>query len=168
MERNSAFLLLRIRLIVGFLGERSQYAWWPTAFFEQSGRTFLEPVFSRTALVAQYHGVLEAAQRAHDEHLSLGCFHLFRLQEEQEQDLHRILCEGVDILGDCGIGQGKVSSLALLEQFAGTAGGGAVGPISVGSIEDLEQPSVVKAFAGAYLSGFNKDTPVYPYLVTSL
>ena len=26
--------LLRMRLLVGFLGERAQFAWWQTAFYE--------------------------------------------------------------------------------------------------------------------------------------
>jgi len=37
--------LLQMRLLVGFLGERAQHAWWPTAFYESSSRLFLEPVF---------------------------------------------------------------------------------------------------------------------------
>jgi hypothetical protein len=77
---------------VGFLGERAQFAWWPTAFYEPSSRNlFLEPVFSKTSRLAQYHGVLEAARRLHDEHLSVGSYHLFRLPEEVEQDLHAIV-----------------------------------------------------------------------------
>ena len=63
--------LLQMRMLVGFLGERAQYAWWPTAFYEASSRLFLEPVFSKTSRLAQYHGVLEAARRLHDEHLSV-------------------------------------------------------------------------------------------------
>ena len=72
--------LLQMRMLVGFLGERAQHAWWPTAFYEPSSRHFLEPVFVKTARLAQYHGVVEAARRLHDEHLSVGSFHLFRLQ----------------------------------------------------------------------------------------
>ena len=44
--------------------------------------------------LAQYHGVSEAARRVHDEHLSVGSFHLFRLPEEMEQDLHALLQAG--------------------------------------------------------------------------
>jgi len=58
---NESYLstVLQLRLLVGFLGERSQFAWWPTAFYETSSRLFLEPVFSKTSHLAQYHGVLE-------------------------------------------------------------------------------------------------------------
>lgn len=66
--------LLQMRLLVGFLGERAQFGWWPTAFYEASSRQFLEPVFSKTSRLAQYHGVVEAARRLHDEHLSVGSY----------------------------------------------------------------------------------------------
>lgn len=39
--------LLQMRLLVGFLGERAQFGWWPTAFYEASSRLFLEPVRKR-------------------------------------------------------------------------------------------------------------------------
>lgn len=165
MDRHTANLILEMRLLVGFLGERTQHGWWPTTFFEPNWRTFLDPVFSRTTSIAQYHGVLEAACRVHDEHLSLGCFHLFRLSDEQEQDLHGVLCGGVDFLGECGVGRDKDSSLVALEKLAGSAGAVVTGPILVGKIAELGDPSVLKAIARAYYSGFRNENLVYPYLV---
>ena len=86
----SAYLLrmLNLRLIVGYLGERSQFGWWATAFFDASSRAFPEPVFVKTRHLAKYHGVVEAARQLHDGHLSVAAYHLFRLPEELEQDLH--------------------------------------------------------------------------------
>jgi hypothetical protein len=88
MTASSFPAILKIRLLVGYLGERAQNAWWPTTFFELSSRQFLEPVLTRTSQLARYHGVLEAARRLHDEHLNVGVYDLFRLPEEVEQDLH--------------------------------------------------------------------------------
>ena len=76
--------ILKTRLLVGYLGERAQYAWWPTAFYEASSRMFLEPVFSRTSRLAQYHGVLEAARRLHDEHLSVDPPNSFEMPSKQQ------------------------------------------------------------------------------------
>ena len=42
MQNNHLITLLRLRLLAGFLGERAQHAWWPTAFYEPSSRLFLE------------------------------------------------------------------------------------------------------------------------------
>ena len=39
-------------------------------------------IFPRTSHVAKYHGVAEAARLVHDESLSVGSYHLFRLPEE--------------------------------------------------------------------------------------
>ncbi len=86
--------LLELRLLVGFLGERAQFGWWPTGFYDASSRLFLEPVFAKTSRLAQYHGVVEAARLLHDEHLSVGSYHLFRMPEEIEQDLHSLLLSG--------------------------------------------------------------------------
>src|ERR1044071_7696845 len=85
---------LNLRLIVGFLGEKSQFGWCPTAFYEPSSRLFLEPVFPKTYRLAQYNGVREAARLLHDEYVGVGnVFHLFRLPEEMEQDLHTLMQE---------------------------------------------------------------------------
>ena len=63
---------LRLRLIVGYLGERENFNWWSTEFFSGSSRQFLEPAFPKTYPLAQYHGVSEAARRLHDDHIGKG------------------------------------------------------------------------------------------------
>src|SRR5262245_22908887 len=128
--------LLSLRLIIGFLGEKSQYAWWSTAFYEPSSRLFLEPVFSRTSRLAQYHGVLEAARRIHDEHLSAGSYHLFRLPEEVEEDLHAIAqsAVGEGVAGHAP--KSREEALGSLKRFAGEERA-SEGPTAVGNIKDL-------------------------------
>ena len=157
--------LLQMRMLVGFLGERAQYAWWPTAFYEASSRHFLEPVFSKTSRLAQYHGVLEAARRLHDEHLSVGSYHLFRLPEEVEQDLHAIVqsSAGEDLANPAP--KGKEAALDELKRLAATSSSSSVGPTAVGSIKDLDSTDTLKAIAAAYLSAFNQNAKTYPYLV---
>lgn len=157
--------LLQLRVIVGFLGERAQYAWWPTAFYETSSRHFLEPVFSKTSRLAQYHGVLEAARRLHDEHLSVGSYHLFRLPEEFEQDLHGMVqCgESEELAGQ--VTQSKEAGLDALKLLAATSGTASVGPTAIGSIKDLDATNALEAIATAYLSAFIQNAKTYPYLV---
>lgn len=165
MKESHLTTLLQMRILVGFLGERAQYAWWPTAFYETSSRLFLEPVFSKTARLTQYHGVLEAARRLHDEHLSAGSYHLFRLPEEAEQDLHKVLqTGGGEELANQAL-QSKEAALDALERLAATGGKANVGPTSVGGIEDLDSTATLKAIAAAYLSAFTQDAKTYPYLV---
>ena len=156
--------LLRLRLIVGFLGERAQFGWWPTAFFEPASRLFLEPVFSKTTRLAQYHGVVEAARRLHDEHLSVGTFHLFRLPEEVEQDLHTMLLA----LGGDGSAsqapQNRQAGLDSLKDLAGMASRTGIGPMVVGNINQLASVDTLTSIAAIYFSAFSKNAKSYPYL----
>jgi hypothetical protein len=165
MKESHLPTLLQMRLLVGFLGERAQCAWWPTAFHEASSRLFLEPVFSRTSRLAQYHGVLEAARRLHDEHLSVGSYHLFRLPEEIEQDLHATVqgSVGEELTGQAP--QGKDAALDALRRLAAAGGTSSVGPTKVGSIRDLDSADTLKAIAAVYLSAFTQNAKTYPYLV---
>ena len=157
--------LLEIRLVVGFLGEHSQYAWWPTAFYGPSSRLFLGPVFAKTSCLAQYHGVLEAARRLHDEHLSVGSYHLFRLPEELEQDLHAI-AQGPDgeELATKSL-QSKEAALNALKRLSAAKVSTGVGPTSVGSIKDLKSTEALQTIAATYLSAFSQNAKTYPYMV---
>ena len=156
--------LLKMREAIGFLGERSQYGWWPTAFYEASSRSFLEPVFTKTSVVAQYHGVVAAARRLHDEHLSVGSFHLFRLPEEIEQDLHKLLQEINDNTKNMKY-QGKENALDFLNRLAGGAPKGSEGPVAIGEIKDVSSTKMISTIAGAYVWAFSRNTKTYPYLV---
>ncbi len=158
--------IFKIRLLVSYLGERAQFAWWPTAFYETSGRLFLEPVFSKTLRLAQYHGVLEAARRLHDEHLSVGSYHLFRLPEEVEQDLHNLVQRPEAHEFALKVIQSKDVALDSLKSLAGDNSVIGTGPTAIGKIGDLDSPNTVRSMAAAYLSAFSKDTKTYPYLVS--
>jgi hypothetical protein len=157
--------LLHLRLLVGFLGEQAQFSWWPTKFYEASSRAFLEPVFSKTSRLAQYHGVLEAARRLHDEHLNVGSYHLFRFPEEVEQDLHVMLQGSVNDNVASEVPQSKEVALQTLSSIAGTSAKTVVGPTAVGNIKDIDSADALSAIAGVYLSAFSQNTKAYPYLV---
>src|SRR5215212_10212064 len=58
--------LTTLRTVVGYLGERDQFAWWQSSFFAPTSRAFLAPVFGRTQALAQYAGVSRAAALVHD------------------------------------------------------------------------------------------------------
>jgi hypothetical protein len=160
---SSLSVILEVRLLVGFLGERAQFAWWPTAFYESSSHLFLEPVFSKTLRTAQYHGVVEAARRLHDEHLSVGCYHLFRLPVEQ--DLHELIQSHA---GGVFAGQppfGKDAALDALKRLTSAPPSEGVGPTAVGTIKDLHAAGTAGSIAGVYCAAFAGNTKSYPYLV---
>jgi len=54
-------------------------------------------MFSRTARLAQYNGVREAARQLHDKYSGIGnVIHVFRLPEEVEQDLQQLILNAPD------------------------------------------------------------------------
>ena len=91
---NIAFIesLSTLRTVVGYLGEREHFNWWPSAFLSAGSHAFLAPVFGKTQLLAQVSGVTQAAALHHDERIGVGhVYHLFRLPEDMEQKIHRVL-----------------------------------------------------------------------------
>ena len=161
----SLLTILQLRLLVGFLGERSQHGWWPTSFFGDYSMRSLEFVAPKTASLAQYHGAVEAARRLHDEHLSVGSYHLFRLPEEVEQDLHALVqsAQGATVIGE--LPKDTETALASLAKMANAGVAAAEGPVSLGSISALSEPDTAKAFAGVYLKALSANVKAYPYLV---
>jgi hypothetical protein len=165
MKESYTLTLLQLRLLVGFLGERAQYAWWPTAFYQTSSRPFLEPCFSKTYRLAQYHGVLEAARHLHDEHLNVGCYHLFRLPEEIEQDLHKyLMISSADEELANPMLQNKDDALNTLKQMAISTHNSSIGPVAVGNIREIDTTDTLNALATAYFLAFSRNTKAYPYL----
>lgn len=158
--------ILKLRLLVAFLGERAQFSWWPTAFYEPSGRLFLEPIFAKTAHLAQYHGVTEAARHHHDEALSVSAFHLFHLPEEVEQDLHKLLQEDAVVATEVARYESSQAALAALVALSGGNTKEAVGPVVVGQVSDIAKH--LGAMAAVYASAFGSGDQAVPYLVREL
>jgi hypothetical protein len=157
--------IIEIRYLVGFLGEKSQCNWWPTSFYEASSIRFLEPVFSRTAPLAQYQGAVEAARRFHDENLSVGSFHIFRLPEEIEQDLHEMVQAGQLELFDPDLIIDQAAALDALSKVTNGTADAAVGPVLVGRIDEIRTPALLDKLALIYRMALSSDTQALPYLV---
>lgn len=156
--------VLRARLLIGYLGERSQYGWWQTAFYEQSSQTFLQPIFPKTIHLAQYHGVVEAACLLHDEHLNVGTYHLFRLPEEFEQNLHALAHDAAHKLSPVITSGGKIAANDALSDLTAKSEKEGVGPVSVGSVRDLLEN--LPEIASVYRSAFSSNTQSFPFLVS--
>jgi hypothetical protein len=161
--KSSVSSVLKLRILVGFLGERSQFGWWPTSFYDASGRLFLEPIFPKSQGLAQYNGVTEAARRLHDEHLSVGTYHLFRLPEEIEQDLHDLMQEDGEALSPATLYGDAENALSVLESMSAAMPKAGVGPVSTGNIADLYDH--LGDLAAVYSASFKSNTQSFPYLV---
>jgi len=152
----------QLRLLVGYLGEKAQENWWPTAFFDATSRLFLEPIVPRTVRLAQYNGIHEAARRLHDEHVAVGgVYHLFRLPEEAEQDLQdRILAAPEEWFAPLA---SLEQATATLETLADVPTNIESGPQFLGRYSELYCPAGAKTLARHYLSAFQQGMRSYPY-----
>lgn len=164
MPNDSLNDLLKVRLLVGYLGEVSQFGWWKTSFYQPASQAFLDPVFPRTSHVAKYHGIAEAARLVHDESLSVGSYHLFRLPEELEDDLHTALTgdEGRATQNELMHPQG--AALDMLRAIGGASTLVADGPISLGDIDAVRTSNVIVQMAGIYASAYERGIKAFPYL----
>ena len=154
---------LTLRLLVGLLGERSQHDWWGSSFFGDYSLRYLEHVAPRTSRLAQYHGVVEAARRVHDDLVNVGSYHLFRLPEEVEQDLHALMTrEGGAIAAAL---PAPDQALAQLETLGTAAPAKGEGPIAIGRLRDWRQADMLAAVAGHYALAFSRGIRRYPYWV---
>ena len=164
MEVTQLERLAVLRAVVGYLGEQGQYAWWQSSFFSPASRAFLAPVFGRTQVLAQISGVTRAASIVHDERIGIGqVYHLFRLPEDIEQGIHRVLhsanlCEQVAALVS-----DKEAAMAYLRQEAGTLAGGDVGPVHIGNTRGLRDASSWSVAAAHYVRAFEDHLETYPY-----
>ena len=158
--------IARLRVIVGYLGEKTQYDWWTSEFFSTTSSSFLTPIFSKTFALAQYHGVKEAARRVHDEHIGVGrVFHLFRLPEAIEQAIFEVLQDPAvadTVRQDV---ESKDSAATALQLFSDVPGSLQSGPVQIGVVSDLGNTRWLSAAARCYQAAFTGGSRSYPYFV---
>jgi len=152
-----------LRLLVGYLGEKPQYAWWDTNFLSPIGQQFMTINFPRTALSASIHSVTEAARRLHDERIGKGGVnHLFRLPAALEEDVHNAILTGeanlsIDLVNNQHTALDELGERATKKSvFTG-------GPKLIGTIIDLQQLGILEHVAAIYFHGFSHNTPCFPY-----
>lgn len=166
METTQLETLAKMRVAVGYLGERDQFGWWKSSFFAPASGAFLAPVFGRTQLLAQCNGVTRAAALVHDEHIGVGnVYHLFRLPEDVEQSLHRVLHDQELSRTIGALCASKQVALDCLLRESGTLDNAGVGPTSVGTASDLRNEKPWRIVAAHYLHAYNGGSEVYPYFV---
>ncbi|MFZ1730566.1 MAG: BrxE family protein [Bacteroidota bacterium] len=156
--------LALLRMAVGLLGEQANPKWWTSAFCSKNGKAFLEPIFPRTYLNAQYQGVVSAAALVHDDRIGVGeVFHLFRLPEDMEQALHSIAITGTNPQM-VGVMKDRDSAMQFLRGFADSVQKPAQGPVRVGNLSKLRETSSWKDAAVFYFSGFELQQETFPFL----
>ena len=155
--------LALLRIAVGLLGEQVQPRWWTSTFCGANGKAFLAPVFPRTQVLAQLHGVSAAAALVHDDRIGIGnAFHLFRLPEDLEQELHGVASgEAVGEISD--VMRSADSATQFVRNSAASVCKDAVGPVKVGQMSSLREASSWRDVAAFYLSAFEGHKETFPF-----
>jgi hypothetical protein len=135
-------------------------------FLLTASRSFLLPVFPRTALLAQHHGGVQAASRAPDEHVGTGAaYHLFRLPEASEHGIHPAFQDGRGAgaaLKGTGDRDAALSFLIGGTKLSGTPP--REGPTLIADARSLRDRSPWETVASCDAHAFATGTRVYPYL----
>lgn len=153
-----------LRIVIGYLGEKDHFDWWHSSFYSPGSNAFLKPIFGRTQLLAQCSGVTQAAALVHDERIGIGnVYHLFRLPEEMEQGIHRVLGEADFTKTSVGLIASRETALSYLHKFSAPPDQPGVGPTRVGKIDTLRQEHAWQVVAGLYYYAFEAVQPIFPY-----
>lgn len=158
MQRNSD--ISRLRVLVGYLGERHQSNWWASTFLGRTSEAFLAPIFGNAIASARVVGVTEAARRVHDEAIGVGrTFHLFRLPETLEQELHRTMSESKETAAPESVDAAMEEMKALSSRDSESK----PGPLHVGGLHMLVDPQWVPVVASHYRAAFAAGVRSFPY-----
>ncbi len=165
MKKDHLVAMLKLRMAVGFLGETHQHGWWPSAFFSPSSSAFLAPIFGRTLLSARYHGVREAAASVHDRHIGTGAniFHLFRLPESIERELHGLLRESEMEREIAELTRDHASVMSYVQTTAQQIATQSVGPAYIAPAQALDTSAAWQQVAQHYLNAFRTGTQTFPF-----
>lgn len=166
MGNNLVSKIMALRLLIGFLGEKSQFGWWASSFIGRSSEAFLLPIYPRTTSLAQYHGVCEAALLVHeDNRIGIGnIFHLYRLPNSIE----RTVAEHIRDHGDSTSIKNSLldqdNALAALGELSSVSVDKSEGPVSVGAFEDAGLSHLLDICAAHYLKAFQEGYQCFPYM----
>jgi len=163
MDQNCLTTVASLRLIVGILGEKEQHGWWASSFFAVGSDSFLFPLFPKTSHIARLTGVTAAAAALHDARIGQGnAYHLFRLPEEQEYALSRLLQNDESAF----FANTAMSARDAQSHLLATAAPGAhdaAGPVRIGGIADIHSSESWSLVAAFYAAGFNHEQQIFPY-----
>ena len=159
--------VLRLRAIVGFLGEKAQAAWWDTGFLNGTGQQFLAVTFPRTPLAAGITSVTEAARRLHDERIGKsGIYHLFRFPRPIEEQLHQSLLaeQPADVAPALA---SRESALDALKKIGKGGLHAPEGPVQIGTGRTILTPFAIEEIAKHYHDAFQRGSQTFPYFVAA-
>lgn len=167
-EKHLPRLAFRLRALVLALGESVLPPWWKTGFMSETGIRFLERLYPRTFFHAAVYSAGKAACQVHDRAVGrVGVYHLFRLPETLEAELHPLLSsEDEEFIIQFRSSLGKPDNLIEMLRLlcAGEASkDDATGARRIGTGADLRNLHTFGKTASFYHRAFSQGNPGFPY-----
>jgi hypothetical protein len=158
--------ILRLRILVAALGERTTPQWWRTQFLKEVGLRAMGRVFPRTAVSAALKSVTIAACAEHDKRIGVGGrYHLFRLPVALEQSLAATMSED-EFRSQTSAIIAKEQE-GLIQELVAMANGRTIasadGPVKLGSVARLAEKAGVEELAANYRLSFEMNRRTFPY-----
>ena len=157
--------LLLLRAVVAALGERSDPPWWKTQFLTRVGLRNMERLLPRTAARGALSSVIRAAQIDHDRKVGVGRhYHLFRLPMHLENALDALLGDPEQLgdLQDLLVSDDHLLR-SRLDELSGELITANEGPIDLGVVSRIGNPSSLAKVAAIYRLAFLDGIRRFPY-----
>ena len=157
--------ICEFRLLIGFLGEKHQSAWWDCSFLSSSSTAFLAPIYPNSVPLAQYYGVNQAAAKVHDEHIGIGRhYNLYRLPDSMERMLSKKLQDKEFSLQVSKYLTDRQTALNRLKKLGAVKIERTEGPIAVGDFSDTTLYNLLEKSLSYYLTAFEYGFKTFPYM----
>jgi len=160
-------LVFRLRALVLALGESTAPVWWKTKVMNETGLRFLERLYPRTSFQAAVHAAGKAASDVHDQAVGrVGVYHLFRLPESLETELHRMPPDPADDFFPTwrnALGRPRELMQLLAPMCGGEVADAVPGAKKIGTDKDLMTTVGLRKTAAVYYTLFAKNKSGFPY-----
>lgn len=157
-------LIADLKLLIGFLGEKTQHNWWGSNFLGKASGSFLSHPFPRTTLLSQYYGASEAALLIHDERIGLGQnYHLFRLPDSLERKIAHTIQDPNYEIAFMKMLESKDHAEAYLSDMVPNIDA-KDGPMDIGLFSDNDLKTLILNAGGCYLTAFRQGKQSFPFM----
>ena len=148
--------IIDLRAAVSFLGEKK--SWWNSNFHDASSKDFLDYIFPKS-LNSQFSSASISTRKLIDKEVGANYYHLFRLPLTIEESINnRIKVKEINQF------QSEEEALRVLKEKAlSLTSDGNGGPKNIGTVAEINE-DVMNVFSAEYLSAFQNDYKVHPYL----
>tara|TARA_Y100000813_G_C24120950_1_gene332640 strand:- start:370 stop:843 length:474 start_codon:yes stop_codon:yes gene_type:complete len=148
--------IIYLRAAVSYLGEKR--SWWNSNFHDSSSEDFLKYIFPKSSNT-QFLCSCIATRDSIDNEVGANFYHLFRLPMSVEE----LINNKAKSIGINSYKSEEEALKTLKEKAINLSSDGKGGPKNIGSIDQINE-DLIQVFSVEYLTAFQNDYKVHPYL----